>query len=895
MRENSTRTGLNSQDWLYLGLLLLVILSIAFLLPVEPNDYWWYVRIGGDTLNAGAIPTIDTLSYTQAGQPVVYHSWFSAILFALLNKLGGISLTVLVRGLALALGYGTIFVAARQSGAGLKTTSLVTLLAILATSNNWSVRPQMFTYVLFAAVVLILLRWTRHWGTRSIWLLPLISLLWVNLHGSFVMLFLLIGATLVFGKGDRRTLAIALGLSLLTSLLNPRGLGAWQYVLQSLTTPSSQSFSMEWSPPLNVGWQMQLFFGWLLLFMPLLAITPRKLTVLEWAWLLGFGWLALSGQRYVIWFVFILSILSASLLTSLLEGLNTRRQSKPAQVGIKAANISLGILFTLLPLALLPGLRAAWWADSPGPLMDTPVQAVDWLEDNPSIPGPLWSEIGYSSYLEYALPSRPVWNDTRFEVYPTEQWERYEAVNSGDWKWQTILDEEGVNLLLVSKSKQADLLAALQTAPGWVEMYADKEAVIFKRGGKNNMRLTWKREWAWILIAMLTLRVLYSVIGVMTISDGLPEALGPGESMFSAVAPLRTDGISQALVNVWMRWDTAWYLKIAASGYAANDASIAFMPLYPLLIKGAGFLLGGNLLLGAILVSNLAAFIAMILLFELALKEFRSKTKAMQTVLAILLFPTGFFLFAAYTESLFLLLVLAAWLCALRKNWWAAGIFAGLATFSRIQGALLSPVIIWLYLVSSANAEGLNPLDQVKSVWNLLTTSSGWKKAKISLLQPAWFAFLIPVTVALGFVTWLKISNLGNYSQILLKSWGIHTVMPWEGFRLFLVRLFNEPRVFIDYIDLGAMLLMLAVCIYVTIRFDPAYSIFLWVNLSMYFLQGNPPHLLDSFSRFFLKLFPAFLVFGAIKNRRLVLAFGILSFIVQLFLVMGFLDWRWVA
>ncbi len=55
------------------------------------------------------------------------------------------------------------------------------------------------------------------------------------------------------------------------------------------------------------------------------------------------------------------------------------------------------------------------------------------------------------------------------------------------------------------------------------------------------MRLTWKREWTWILIVLLTLRVLYSVLGVMTISDGLPEALGAGESLFSAAAPLRTE------------------------------------------------------------------------------------------------------------------------------------------------------------------------------------------------------------------------------------------------------------------------------------------------------------------------------------------------------------------
>jgi hypothetical protein len=409
------------------------------------------------------------------------------------------------------------------------------------------------------------------------------------------------------------------------------------------------------------------------------------------------------------------------------------------------------------------------------------------------------------------------------------------------------------------------------------------------------MRLTWKREWTWILIVLLTLRVLYSAVGVMAISDGLPEALGADEKMFADVAPLETDGVSQALVNVWMRWDTAWYLKIAASGYAANDASIAFMPLYPWLIKVAGFLLGGNLLLGAILVSNLAALIAMILFYELSLLEFNLKTNAMQSVLALLIFPTGFFLLAAYSESLFLALMLAAWLCARHKKWWAAGIMAALATLCRLQGALLSPVLLWLYLVGAADAEALKPLDQLRTVWQMLSTSAGLSKAKTSLLQPAGLAVLLPGASMLIYQAWLRYADLGDIQQALVRQWGIRTVMPWEGLRLFLVRLFTEPRVFIDYLDLGVLVLMLAVCMYASFRIDPAYSLYNWLNLGLFFMRGTPPHLLDSFSRYLLLLFPAFLVFGAIRNRRLALAFGILSFIVQLFLVMGFLDWRWVA
>jgi len=477
MKVDLTQNRLNSRDWLYLGLVLLVILSIAYLLPVEPNDYWWYVRIGKDTLHAGAVPTVDTLSFTQAGQPVIYFSWLSAILFAQINQVGGIPLTVLVRGLVITLGYVLIFIVSRKAGAGTKTASLVTVLSALTTSNNWSVRPQMFTYVLFAAVLWILYDWQRG-GKKSPWLLPFVSLLWVNLHGSFVMLFLLVASALLFGQGgDRRVLVTSFTLSLLATLVNPRGLTAWKYVVMSLTTASNLQYSMEWSPPVNLGWQMHIFFAWLLLFIPLNAKSPRKLSKLEWVWLLIFGWLALSGQRYVIWFVFILTILTSCLLAEW----GNRWLDRSVQVRFPLLNIVLGTLFLLLPITLLPGIRNTWWTQAPEALTNTPVQATNWLAQNLEIPGPLWSEIGFSSYLEYALPSRPVWNDTRFEGYPSKQWERYQTVTKAEWDWQPILDDEGINLLMISKENQTRLLTALQASPTWVKLYEDDIAVIFKR------------------------------------------------------------------------------------------------------------------------------------------------------------------------------------------------------------------------------------------------------------------------------------------------------------------------------------------------------------------------------------------------------------------------------
>ncbi len=521
------RSRIDTAAILWLGLVLLIALSIAFLLPVTPQDYWWYLRVGHDTLALGAVPRLDTLTFTRVGTPVDYQSWGAAVIFWLVYRLGGLSLTVLLRGVLLAVTYILVWVTTRRAGAGRLGASLVLLTAVLTSSNNWSVRPQLLAYPLFALALFILYKWQngekelttkdtkdtkendlkkdkekvsflplrnfvpfvpfvlkkffQDQGQKAVYWLPVIMLVWVNLHGSFVLLILLAGAALVFGRGDRRSLGLAFAGVLLATLLNPRGLGTWTYVVNSLTVPSSQLFSAEWLPPVNSGWQMNIFFVWLLGFPLLAALSPRKLDRLEWVWFLGFGFLALWGERYGIWFVFILVILTASLLADW-----EKKYFGRSKLNLPAFNLALSLLFVLLPLAFLPGVREKWWKQAPADTENTPVAATTWLAAHPALPGPLWSEIGFSSYLEFVLPQRPTWIDTRFEVFPVEQWQAYKDITDAGYDWQSRLDATGVNLLMVSPQNQPLLLAALKITPVWCEIYHDDVAVMYQHCGGGN-------------------------------------------------------------------------------------------------------------------------------------------------------------------------------------------------------------------------------------------------------------------------------------------------------------------------------------------------------------------------------------------------------------------------
>jgi hypothetical protein len=465
---------IRSYDFLWFSLALLIVLALSFLLPVTPQDYWWYLRVGHETIQGGAVPAVDTYSFTRAGTELVYPAWLAAVLLWLAYQAGGITLTVLLRGLLMGVAYGLVWAALRRIS-GPKLATLLTIVLTLSSSSNWSIRPQVFAIPLFACALLIL-RTGRDGNSKAFWWLPVISMLWANIHSSFVLVFILGLSALIFGKGKRRPFFLALLLSALTVMINPVGYHIWGTVAEA---GSIRAISTEWLPPANTGWQMNIFFGWLLFFIPLAVFSPRKLPVLQWIWFLGLGWLALSGVRFVIWFQFLLALQTAFLLSDW----GTRWLDRRLGVGIPAMNILVGALLLSLPLAVLPGIRERWWAYSPPILEDTPVAAVDWLEDHPELPGPMWNDFDFSSYLIFALPEYPTWIDTRMHLvgFPEEQYERYRAIADARYDWQALLDEEGINLLFLSTEKQPNLIQAIDASGNWCTQYEDELAVIASR------------------------------------------------------------------------------------------------------------------------------------------------------------------------------------------------------------------------------------------------------------------------------------------------------------------------------------------------------------------------------------------------------------------------------
>jgi hypothetical protein len=147
--------------------------------------------------------------------------------------------------------------------------------------------------------------------------------------------------------------------------------------------------------------------------------------------------------------------------------------------------------------------------------------------------------------------------------------------------------------------------------------------------------------------------------------------------------------------DVWARWDSDWYVRIAEGGYSWPSSTPAFFPLYPFLVGGLGRILLGHYVLAGVVLSLGAGTAAFALLYRLTALRLGVED-ADRTVLFLAVAPTSLFFGAVYGESLFLLLAVASFLLAERGRFPAAGAAAGLALLTRSAGVALLPALVLL-------------------------------------------------------------------------------------------------------------------------------------------------------------------------------------------------------
>ena len=478
-------------------MLLIASSALYFLADNEAdNDLWVHVFAGRMILAAGAVPRVDTLSYTAAGLPWVDHEWLAQALFAgLFEWLGSNGLWLCK--LAIALGTAWILwraVATRSASWWVRGPVLVLTFATLA--RGYAIRPQIVTYFAVALLLSWLDRLDEARRSPSLWATLAASAigfaLWANAHGGFVVG---IGILALYaltprapqpptGTGPATTTFASLrfmmlGAALIAACLNPYGPALYRYIAAEIFAPHPLT---EWQPMHPVD---PAHLPFLLLLAAWVATLPFAASLRQRPWrtvlVVMVAVMAIRQQRHSP----LLALCAAAPLAEqgdvalawLREKVALKLSSTAtAAIAVGLAALAVGQMTRLAERTWLAGGGVVYAAD------DYPVGALRFLHES-GAQGNLALPLDWGGYaLWHAAPALRVSLDGRFAtVYPPRIVEDNFALFRGDGAADAgrLLDDYDTNLVLVPRG----VATPIDGQSGWQRLYSDDVATLFGRRG----------------------------------------------------------------------------------------------------------------------------------------------------------------------------------------------------------------------------------------------------------------------------------------------------------------------------------------------------------------------------------------------------------------------------
>lgn len=481
---NQPDADVRNSGLLRLWLPAVLILGVfAFSVPTIPSaDMWWHLSTGRYVVQNYAVPHTEPFSATIAGKPWTAHEWLSGVVFylaySLLGSAGPLLLTACVLTLAFWFSY-------QRSGGPLPARIFALALGVAAATPIFSVRPQIFTYALASAFLLVLSRYFESGSSRLLWWLPALTILWVNFHGGYILgltiiLLFVAGAVADWffagvdaGTTKRRVVALVLACAGCIAVVpfNPNGLALYVYPVVTLRAWGAQTDILEWRSP---DFHLPIFRPFallLLLTIAVLALSPKRQKPRQVLLFLFFTLSALYGMRNLPFFVLVAFPLLAEYAV-----LPVWRF--PAM----SANVLKTIQVIAVFLAAVASAKIV--SDHLGAELDReqsrfPARAASFL-DAQRLPVPLFNSYDFGGYLIWRLyPRYRVYIDGRTDLYGRPFFDQFLQVYEVEVDPRPLLDRDGIRTVLVEP--QSNLARFLRTQGSWKLVYEDPTAVVFSR------------------------------------------------------------------------------------------------------------------------------------------------------------------------------------------------------------------------------------------------------------------------------------------------------------------------------------------------------------------------------------------------------------------------------
>jgi hypothetical protein len=439
------------------------------------GDLAYQVRAGDVMIRTHEVLRTDIFTYTVHGHAWLNQQWAAAVLLAILHRVGGWTAIAVARAVIDGATFRIVYLLAlRRSGnRGLSARLTIAAFAVGAIfPGALAARAQMFALPLFALSLVIVCCRDEH--PVRLWLLPAITLVWANLHGSFFLPATLLGCAIVGDAMAERRLdprrAVIVAACLAAAGVGPFGPQVYPYVLSLRSNPVVATAVDEWRPLIPTIPAGLAFYA-VLAGVALAGIRRRvPFPVPDLLSVLVLSLLAVAAGRGLVWW--------AIGLPPLLAGAVRRATNADSTTEPVPERAATALVAGLVALGILAGLHAAtvgrdFVSDAPRGITRFLAERVD--------PSSRIFDGWWGSWFEYALPGRPMFVDARAELFPRSVWSDYFAVSAARPDWDAILSRWKVSIVVASPDHQGPLITAMRRSTAWHVMYCDADGCVLGR------------------------------------------------------------------------------------------------------------------------------------------------------------------------------------------------------------------------------------------------------------------------------------------------------------------------------------------------------------------------------------------------------------------------------
>ena len=505
----------------FLVLALVLCFSIH---KIESRDFGWLLKTGQHIYETHSVPRTELFSFTAEGNKYIDSHWLFQLLLYVFYHVGGIAgATLFAAGIMLA-AFATVYLIGYDREKYVVATVFI-VAAIVMTSERFLVRPFIVT-IFFLAVYFFILDRHKTRGGRAIFILPLLQLLWVNMHGLFVLGLILpavyLGVWYIerrfklpwleekadepFDSKHLRPLAVVLAIMILESLLNPYTVDVALYPITLFREVQSGANVVagsvaELSSPLSgsdPGRPVKYFMVMIWIVPITFALNWRRFNLTHAVLFGAFLYLALIAKRNLDLFAVIAIPIAVINLNGFLEDLPRYFRKRDIARSLRIGQLALSpfIMAGLLLLIFKVATNRYFLEDREltrfgfGVAKHAhPVKAANFI-DAANLGGEMFNDPSIGGYLIWRLfPERRVYFDGRWEVYGDEFFEEFKMMCSDPSLFEAQAESMGIGYAVFPHNigHMRRLLEHMRGSPDWELLHFDEISMVFAKNIPENM------------------------------------------------------------------------------------------------------------------------------------------------------------------------------------------------------------------------------------------------------------------------------------------------------------------------------------------------------------------------------------------------------------------------